>query len=81
MFAGNQGNCRFERFSMRDGKINSAMTCTGDGGEHQAARITMTGDFTRTGFHLDNRIEAVPGSGPEIRMRSRVTSKRVGACG
>jgi hypothetical protein len=80
MFGGSQGNCHFDRFAMKDGKIDAAMTCAGDGAGNQAAKITMTGDFTRTGFNLDNRIEAAPGSGPAIRMRSKVEGKRLGEC-
>lgn len=80
MFGGSQGNCRFDRFTMKDGRIDGAMTCTGDGAGNQPAKITMSGDFTRTTFNLDNRIEAAPGSGPAIKMRSKVQGKRLGEC-
>jgi hypothetical protein len=81
MFGGEQGNCRFERFTMANGRIDAAMTCTGDArAQQQAANVTLKGDFTATTFDLESRIEAAPGSGPAIKMRSKVSAKRLGEC-
>lgn len=81
LFAGKSGNCRFDRFTMKDGKVDAAMTCTGGGQGAGAAKIAMTGTFDKTRFQLDNRIEAKgPGAASAMKMRSRVTGERTGDC-
>ncbi len=81
LFAGKSGNCRFDRFTMKDGKVDAAMTCAGDGSGAGAAKIAMTGIFDKRRFELENRIEAAgPGAAQAMKMRSRVTGERTGEC-
>ncbi|HCB75506.1 MAG TPA: hypothetical protein DEP91_04935 [Sphingomonas bacterium] len=81
LFAGKSGNCRFDRFTMKDGKVDAAMTCAGDGSGAGAAKIAMTGTFDKRRFELENRIEAAgPGAAQAMKMRSRVTGERTGDC-
>ncbi|WP_176484589.1 DUF3617 domain-containing protein [Sphingomonas spermidinifaciens] len=81
LFAGKSGNCRFDRFTMKDGKVDAAMTCAGDGSGAGAAKILMTGTFDKTRFEMENRIEATgAGARQAMKMRSRVTGERTGDC-
>lgn len=80
LFAGQQGNCRFDRFTMTDGRIDSAMTCAGGDSGAPPARILMTGTFDATHFAMENRIEAIGAPGGTMKMRSRVTGRRTGPC-
>ncbi|WP_315762267.1 DUF3617 domain-containing protein [Sphingomonas sp. Y38-1Y] len=81
LFAGQQGGCRFDRFVMKDGRVDAAMTCKGDGQGNGQAKILMTGSFSKTRFEMENRIEATgPNAQAAMRMRSRVTGERTGNC-
>lgn len=81
LFAGKAGNCRFDRFTMKDGTVDAAMTCAGDASGAGAAKILMTGTFDKTHFQMENRIEATgPDARQAMKMRSRVTGERTGAC-
>jgi hypothetical protein len=80
MFAGKGGNCRFDRYVMKDGRIDATMSCAGERGGERAV-IAMKGSFTRTSFDLANSMTAAPMPGhPKVTMQSRVTGKRIGAC-
>jgi hypothetical protein len=80
LFGGQRGQCRFDRFSMKAGRIDAVMTCAGDGREVEAARITLTGTFDATHFETESTIESTGGERGRMSMRSRVKGERVGAC-
>jgi hypothetical protein len=81
MFGGKGGNCRFDRYAMRGGKLDATMRCTGAGMGGSEAVIAMTGRYAERSFDLVNTMTAAPMPGhPEITMTSRVIGKRLGAC-
>lgn len=78
---GQQAGCRFDRFTMKDGRIDAAMTCANpDQAQQGTASIVMTGTFDAENFAMESRIEARGAGAPGIKMRSRVTGERLGAC-
>jgi hypothetical protein len=78
LFARDQGECRFDRYDMRGGRIDGAMTCTSAG--EGTARITMQGSYTPTSFEMRNTVDASRGGGQAMKMESRVTGRRLGEC-
>ena len=80
LFGGQRGQCRFDRFSMKAGRVDAVMTCAGDGRAIEAARITMTGTFDATHFETESAIESTGGERGRMSMRSRVKGERIGDC-
>ncbi len=77
-FFGGNDNCRYERLTMGNGKIDAVMNCTGDGATQ---KMTMAGTYSGDTYNM--RIEMTPASGGEtagMGMKMRVDAKRVGQC-
>lgn len=74
-----EGNCDYERFSARDGKIDGVMVCqTGQG---MSARTEMSGTFTKNQSDLTLKTESrVPGTSGGMTMNSRIVMERIGDC-
>lgn len=72
-------DCRYEHFTMSDGKLDAKLTCGGEGG---AATVAMKGDYSPDRFQIAMTTEAKAGtSGPgAMTMSATVDSKRTGAC-
>jgi hypothetical protein len=84
MFAGNRGTgeCRYEKFSMTGGKMDSTMVCKNPA-QPGEVRMTMAGDYTPTGFALDMTMLMPAGSmpgGQGMTMRARTEGRRTGEC-
>ncbi|WP_326525498.1 DUF3617 domain-containing protein [Sphingomonas sp.] len=80
LFSGkDNGECRYDRFSMAGGRIDAVMTCS-PAGQPDAVKMTTSGDFAATEYKVGNVMEmAVPGAG-KMTVRSTVAGKRLGAC-
>ena len=78
VFAGVDKSCRYDRFTMDDGKIDAAMTCNQN---QSVQKMTMTGSYSpeRYDMAMTTKIE---GGGPSAgtTMRMKVAARRVGAC-
>ena len=82
-FAGKDKNCRYERFTMADGKIDAVMQCTGTGtGSAAAMSMTMQGSYSPDTYQMHMSMKADAGSGPPggMTMKMRVDAKRIGEC-
>jgi hypothetical protein len=76
-----QGACKYDRFSMAEGKFDAKMSCqTGKG---MSATYEMSGEFSATGSHVmmkgDQTAPGMPGGG--MHMEAEVASERIGDCG
>lgn len=75
-----QGDCRYDRFSARDGKLDAAMTCTP--GQGMTTVSTVAGTFSAEGSRMkivaDAKGEHLPGGA--MHMESEVTTERIGDC-
>jgi len=78
-FAGEAKNCRYERFTMGDGKIDAVMKCSGDG---MAQIMAMQGTYGPDAYQMRMSMDVQAGSGPPggMTMTMRVDAKRVGEC-
>ena len=78
-FAGKDKNCRYDHFTMSDGKIDAAMKCTGEG---MAQTMTMQGSYSPDAYQMRMSMKADAGAGPPggMTMTMRVDAKRVGEC-
>ena len=78
-FAGDNKNCRYDRFTMAGGKIDAVMKCTE---ERASQTMTMQGDYSGDTYNMRMSMKAEGGEGPAsgMTMRMRVDAKRVGEC-
>lgn len=76
-FAAND-ECRYDHFTMGDGKVDAEMHCS-QGGTTQA--MTMNGTFSPENYevHMKSRTEGGP-PGHSMNMEMTVKAKRVGEC-
>jgi hypothetical protein len=76
-FAGENKNCRYDRFTMAGGKIDAVMKCTGEGA---AQTMTMQGSYSPNTYNMRMTMQ---GGGEDVAgmsMKMRVDAKRVGQC-
>ena len=78
VFAGVDKSCRYDRFTMDDGKIDAAMRCDQNG---TVQTMTMTGTYSPERYDM-NMASQVGGTGPQAgtTMKMKVAARRVGAC-
>jgi hypothetical protein len=78
-FAGSNKNCRYDHFTMGDGKIDAVMKCTG--GE-MAQTMAMQGTYSPDAYQMLMSMKAQAGSQAVggMTMKMRVDAKRIGEC-
>lgn len=79
-FAGQNKDCRYDRFTMGNGKIDAVMRC----GSEQATQVMqMAGTYSPDAYQMQmsNKVEAAAeGAQGAMAMRVRVDAKRIGEC-
>lgn len=75
-----QGNCTYNTFDVSGGKINVAMTCSGDDGT--SGNYKMSGAIASNGVDMTMEVDqTAPGMpGGSMHMKARVQSERIGDC-
>lgn len=79
-FAGQNKGCRYDRFTMGNGKIDAVMRC---GGEQATQVMQMAGTYSPDSYQMQmsNKIEAAAkGAEGSMAMRMRIDSRRIGEC-
>ena len=78
-FAGNQNECRYDRFTMGGGKIDAAMRCT-HGTLTQL--VNFNGSYSPNSYQLamDSKVVGGANDMSGMSMSMRVESKRIGEC-
>ena len=78
-FAGKDNECRYEHFTMGDGKIDALMHC---GKEAGASTMRMAGTYSADNYQMLMSTEAETGdeAGHALQMQMRVEARRVGEC-
>jgi len=79
-FAGKDSKCRYERFTMKGGKIDGVMRC--DHGDMRQV-MELSGDYAPDHYamRMDMRTQnAAPGEMGNMHMVMKVDAKRVGDC-
>ena len=80
-FAGTEGNCRYDKFSMDGGKMTGTMRCTSpQGGGTQLVEFDGTYGPEEYRMRMASTVEGASPAGP-MKMVMNMTSKRVGDCG
>jgi hypothetical protein len=78
-FAGKNKDCRYDRFTMADGKIDAALRCDGkpEGG---AMTMTINGSYSRDSYEATMAMDVAGGREGGMKIRSHSESHRVGQC-
>lgn len=71
-------DCRYADFAMRDGRMTGTMRCAEPDVGETVAR--MDGNYRRESYVLSMRIETPMPDGVTMRIDTRTTGRRIGAC-
>ena len=80
-FAGRGKNCRYDHFTMANGKIDAVMQCSGKSAA-ETMTMAMQGSYSPDTYQMRMSMKADAGSGPAggMTMKMRVDAKRIGDC-
>lgn len=76
-FAGQDKSCKYQHFTMGDGKIDIQMVCSEEG---STQTTNMSGSYTPTSYSMDMSSNASGGEQKGMSMKMHVDSRRVGEC-
>jgi hypothetical protein len=80
MFTGkDDGNCRYEHFTMGGGKFDAAMQCEGEG-KAQAMRMTMNGTYAPDAYQTNVTMNVEGGPQGSMSMKMHSEARRIGKC-
>jgi hypothetical protein len=76
-FAGRNNQCRYDHFTMSDGKIDARMNCSQGSNSHV---MEMSGTYSPDSYAMRVKMEGKPGDGPAMTIATRVDARRTGEC-
>ncbi len=76
-FTGENKNCRYDRFTMADGKIDAVMKCTEEGATHT---MTMQGRYSPTTYNMQMSMQGAGEGAAGMAMKMRVDARHQGQC-
>ena len=76
-FTGDNKNCRYDRFTMADGKIDAVMKCTDQGATHT---MTMQGSYSPTTYNMTMTMQGAGEGAAGMSMKMRVDARHAGQC-
>ena len=76
-FTGENKNCRYDRFTMADGKIDAVMKCTEEGATHT---MSMQGSYSPTTYNMRMSMQGAGAGAAGMAMKMRVDAKHIGQC-
>ena len=81
-FAGANKNCRYDHFTMGEGKIDAQMTCQADEKGDGVMKMTMAGNYSGDNYQMEMGMTSNAGDALEkgMSMKMRVEATRVGEC-
>lgn len=79
LFADDSKSCTYEKFEMRESKIDVVMLCPGPQGSNTSMRLTVQGNFSPDAIYATNEIK-IDGGGQAIEMKGKINSRRIGDC-
>lgn len=81
-FFGQEGeDCRYDSFTMGDGKIDAAMTCKGEGADGTTeAKMTLVGTYSPDAYNMTMDMKGTAPNGKAMNMGMAIVSKHAGAC-
>lgn len=78
-FAGKDNSCRYDHFTMGEGRIDAKMRCS-QGGMNQVMELDGNYSPTTYSMRMTSSTEGGEGAAANIRMQMRVDAKRIGEC-
>lgn len=79
LFTGqDSGNCRYDHFTMRDGKIDAVMRCQGE--SSGTMTMTMAGTYTPESSSTRSEMKVSGGSQGTMTIKAHSDTKRIGEC-
>lgn len=81
-FFGQQGeDCRYDSFTMGDGKIDATMTCKSQGGQAgAAAKMKMAGTYSDSSYDMTMNMDGSAPNGKTMSVAMSMNSKHMGEC-
>jgi len=80
MFSGKgAGDCKFDTFTMNDGKMNAAMTCKLPNNQGESKTV-MTGSYSPTSFSNEVTSTVAVPNGQKVTIHATSAGKRIGEC-
>ncbi|NLR72898.1 DUF3617 domain-containing protein [Novosphingobium sp. ERN07] len=81
-FFGQQGeDCRYDSFTMGDGKIDATMTCKGSGSDvGTSAKMKMAGTYSADSYDMTMNMDGTAPNGKTMSIEMAMASKHVGEC-
>jgi hypothetical protein len=78
-FAGKNNECRYDHFTMGDGKIDATMHC---GKDAEARTMRMAGTYSADSYRMQmaSEVDASDEAEHAMQMQMRVEARRVGDC-
>lgn len=77
-FAGRNNECRYDHFTMSDGKIDAVMHCAGK--PSGAMTMAIKGNYSRDSYEATMAMDVSGGREGGMKMQSNSESHRVGQC-
>lgn len=78
-FTGADKSCRYDHFTMGNGKIDAKMRCS-QGDTNQEMEMAGTYSPDSYSMRMTTTMKGMPGPAGDMRMRMRVDAERVGEC-
>ena len=81
-FFGQEGaDCRYETFTMGDGKIDATMACKGEGPDGTtSANMKLSGTYSPNTYDMTMDMKGKAPNGQDMKMTMAIVSKHAGAC-
>lgn len=79
VIARTQGRCKYESFTMKDGKIDGTLVCPAQGMGNEM-KMRIAGTFTGESFAIENEMSATAPNGPPMHIKGKTTGTRIGDC-
>ena len=76
-FAGNNKSCRYDRFTMANGKIDAVMKCSNEGGTQI---MSMQGNYSPTTYDMRMSMKGDGKAVAGMAMKMRVEARHRGQC-
>jgi hypothetical protein len=76
-FTNKDDSCKYDHFTMGNGKIDIAMVCKGEG---FSQNTVMSGTYTPTSYSMDMASKGAGGDQQGMTMKMHIDAKRVGEC-
>jgi len=81
-FFGQEGEaCRYDSFTMGNGKIDATMTCKGQGmGGASEAKMKLAGTYSADTYDMTMDMQGAAPNGQKMNMTMAIASKHAGEC-